>query len=610
MKNLTISLVLLLLSFTLTAQQKPKENEIKNSGRYLWGTGTGNSYRQADKNALDILITQISVQVESSFENIVNETGDNLSEYTKSVVKTYSNVTLASAESMLISEKKGKYKVMRYMKKDNLDSIFANRKLKILDYVKSGLIAEQKIRIADALKNYYWALVLLHSHKYNNIMQCDFQEQGTRLLITALPDRINSIFTGLKFEINKIEDNKDEKYKAVYLNISYEDKPVENLDYVYWTGRNYSNLFSCRSGLGLVELIGETEYQLTKLKLNVEYTYSEKTGMDLEVKSVFDNVALPYFKRSEFKINLPSNMIEKPDEVLAKKKKIDFEKINQVEQTRKIRKDILQIIEAVEKNNYADIDELFTHNGRQIFNKLIADGNIKVLSNEKGLDIIRMDDKTIVRSVPMKLSYKNNTRSFIEQVVFTFNSEQKIENISFAVSDRAIEDIVSRSERFGTIEDKYRLICFMENYKTAYCLKRLNFIEKIFADDALIIVGSIVKEAEPIDGMYNKLGSNKVKYIELKKEEYLERLSKVFNSNEFVNIHFEDNIVNKVNGNDKLYGIQIKQDYYSTNYADKGYLFLMIDLNDTVNPKIYVRTWQPERNPDGSIYGLKDFEIN
>jgi hypothetical protein len=150
----------------------------------------------------------------------------------------------------------------------------------------------------------------------------------------------------------------------------------------------------------------------------------------------------------------------------------------------------------------------------------------------------------------------------------------------------------------------------MENYQTAYCLKRLDYIEKIFAENALIIVGSVIKEAEPIEGMYKKIGTDRIKYIELNKEEYVDRLKKVFNSNEFVNINFEENIVKKVNGDEKIYGIQIKQDYYSATYADKGYLFLMIDLNDSINPKIYVRTWQPEKNPDGSVYGLNDFEIN
>lgn len=83
----------------------------------------------------------------------------------------------------------------------------------------------------------------------------------------------------------------------------------------------------------------------------------------------------------------------------------------------------------------------------------------------------------------------------------------------------------------------------------------------------------------------------------------------VFRSNEYINIHFEDNIVKRTAKEDKIYGIQIAQYYTSQNYSDKGYLFLMIDLNDSLNPLIYVRTWQPRKNPDGSIIGLEDFSF-
>ncbi|MDD3568459.1 MAG: hypothetical protein PHT92_08690, partial [Bacteroidales bacterium] len=93
------------------------------------------------------------------------------------------------------------------------------------------------------------------------------------------------------------------------------------------------------------------------------------------------------------------------------------------------------------------------------------------------------------------------------------------------------------------------------------------------------------------------------------KKEYLERLKSIFRRNEFINIHFEDNEVRKTQRDDKIYGIQIAQHYHSSTYADKGYLFLMIDLNDTLQPKIYVRSWQPQKNPDGSIYGLEDFRF-
>jgi len=300
MKKILLSIITLIISLSSFTQHEPDADEIQNSGKFLWGIGVGNSYQQADRNALDNLITQISVQVESSFENFLSETDGNLEEYTKSVVKTYSNVTLVSAKSMLIDEKRGMYEVMRYMAKDDLNIIFENRKLKIFDYVKSGLIAEKKLRIGDALKNYYWAMVLLRSHKDNDNLQCDFPEQGKRLLITALPDRINALFTSLRFFIKEIEDIPAEQYKAIHLNITYQDKPVENLDYVYWTGRNYSNLVSCRSGLGIIELFGDVEYQVSELKLIVEYAYTQKIGMDNEVRTVFDNVNLPYFGRAEF----------------------------------------------------------------------------------------------------------------------------------------------------------------------------------------------------------------------------------------------------------------------------------------------------------------------
>lgn len=48
-------------------------------------------------------------------------------------------------------------------------------------------------------------------------------------------------------------------------------------------------------------------------------------------------------------------------------------------------------------------------------------------------------------------------------------------------------------------------------------------------------------------------------------------------------------------------------DYYSSTYGDKGYLFLMVDINDPENPIIKVRTWQPERDPNFGLYGPGDF---
>jgi hypothetical protein len=155
-----------------------------------------------------------------------------------------------------------------------------------------------------------------------------------------------------------------------------------------------------------------------------------------------------------------------------------------------------------------------------------------------------------------------------------------------------------------------QIIHFMELYKTAYCLKQIGYIESIFADNALIIVGRMLKPDEKMgemDGMFDT--GKRVKYDKMGKKEYLDRLKKAFNSNEFVNISFEENTVQKKN-KQKIYSIEIKQFYNSTNYSDEGYLFLLMDLRNIKEPKIYVRAWQPDSMKISDRLKLSDFKIS
>lgn len=599
-----------MLSQMATALGQVSVGEIQNSGNYLWGIGEGSTHRLADASALDHLITQITVQVESYFQGKLTEQEGSVKEFAESVVKTYSNVSLESALSMVLEERGNYFRVMRYISFDNLNNLFESRRRKIEAYVAAGAMAEKDLRLGDALKNYYWALALLQSHKDRDKITYNFDKKNSLLLLSALPDKMNDIFTDLHFQIRQVEDRCDENYKALHLLITYHGEPVDNLDFEYWCGNHYSNTMSVRSGMGLVEFLDAASCRLDRLKIRVEYAYLPKARYDLEVYQVLNNISIPYIDRSEFVIAIPVDDSKKKKLVKLEAKSIDFEQLNEIEEARKVRKTVMKVIDAIQDKNYAAANHLFTPSGLMMYERLINSGQVKVLPFADTLRLIQIDDNTIVRSVPMRFSYPKNHRDFIEQVVFTLNADQQIDAISFAISDKAIADIASRSDRFGSTEDKYHLISFLEYYKTAYCLKRLDLIAPIFADNALIIVGNVVQMAEPIDGMYARAGRRKVEYITQNKAEYLGRLMQVFNSNEFVNIHFEENIVKKVNGEDKVYGIQIKQDYYSTNYADKGYLFLMIDLSDSLQPKIYVRTWQPERNADGTIYGLSDFVIN
>jgi len=125
-------------------------------------------------------------------------------------------------------------------------------------------------------------------------------------------------------------------------------------------------------------------------------------------------------------------------------------------------------------------------------------------------------------------------------------------------------------------------------------------------------VGRVVKRKpdDYADKLYQQLGDDLIEYVTLKKGEYINRLQKQFAGKEFINIRFSDNEIDRViSKGKKVFGMQIGQYYYSSDYRDKGYLFLMFDLEDPDEPKIMVRSWQPEKAEDGSIIGVSNFQF-
>ena len=155
-----------------------------------------------------------------------------------------------------------------------------------------------------------------------------------------------------------------------------------------------------------------------------------------------------------------------------------------------------------------------------------------------------------------------------------------------------------------TEEARLILIDFLENYKTAYALKRQDYIASIFDDNALIITGRVLRNAKGP----NEYGNNK--YVTLtrhNKENYIRQLGKVFASQEYINIQFSDCEVMKLGKGEQLFGIKIRQEYFSTTYSDSGYLFILVDLRDFRQPVIHVRTWQEAPDKEFGVIGPYNF---
>jgi hypothetical protein len=295
-----------------------------------------------------------------------------------------------------------------------------------------------------------------------------------------------------------------------------------------------------------------------------------------------------------FKNNSFSNV---PDEI--------YELPSEIADPSVYKKILSKIVSAIKVGAKESVGAYFTEEGLDIYERLLLYGNAKIMG-EPDYSFYRLREEVVARGLTMSFSFKTGARkAFVQDVVFTFNAENKVCNIAFGLGKTANDDILGKSVWPESV--RLAIVQFLENYQTAYALKRLDYIESVFDDDAVIITGSLVpRKAQISDGMNYNLKNN-VKYKRYHKSDYLAYLKHSFASKEFINIRFANTDIRKAGVGGDIFGIQLFQEYYSSNYGDKGYLFLMVDLNNADAPIIKVRTWQPEEDTENGIFGIEDF---
>ena len=579
-----------------------KAEELKNDADYLCGEGWGDTYSAADQAALTDLISKISVNVSSSFqineEELNTNAGFDSKSAVTSVMKSYAQATLTNTNNLVLSNQPQAH-VLRYIKSSEIVKIFNDRKEKVFDYVRSAMRAEEKGKIDDALRNYYWAFAMVRSLQYPNNVKMDVDGEQ-RLLVTWIPQQMEEIMGNLSTNIASRDGDE------LSLFIKYKGKPVTSLDYTYFDGQTWSNLYSAKDGMGIVEL--RPGVDVNSLQLKYEYEYADQCQIDKELESVMNLFKGTFFKNATVYIN----NIDKKSAVSTEAKK-EFEKsvktesianlqaLGKVADEKQLANIMTKVVNAIKTKQYDSANDCFSADGLEMYKKLLNYGQARLLGNPQ-FAFYTMGKRVVCRSIPMAFSFQNNKRKFVEDVTFTFDENKKIECVAFGLGSQAKTDIFDKGVGAWSDYAKMVIATFLENYKTAFALKRLDYLESVFDDNATIITGHVIKRNPKlsIEGQASTFGDNKplIKYTRQTKSEYLRKLKMCFQSNQFINIRFADNDVVKMGAGGETYGIQIKQDYYSTNYGDHGYLFLMVDFNDPENPSIKVRTWQPDRNPN------------
>jgi len=217
-----------------------------------------------------------------------------------------------------------------------------------------------------------------------------------------------------------------------------------------------------------------------------------------------------------------------------------------------------------------------------------------------------------IRSIMVKIDPGETESSAVQNLIFTFSRAGLITSVRSMLPKYDFQMIVARGETAQDSLMRGTILDFMEQFRMAYNTKDTTFLEKVYSDDALIFVGTVLEEKRGADDMMRRslLSQPKVTLIQQSKREYMDGLKRrAFAKNAFINVRFDEFSIVRHEKLPWLYGISCQQRWNSSTYSDKGYLFLMMDFRSLNEPVIHVRTWQPKAFEDGHYVGLDDFEI-
>ncbi len=610
MKLFKRALTLTILAIFTMYSHAQSIDEIKKNSNYIWGEGNGTTMSDAEGEALRQMSVQISVSVyNSSYDE---ESNDNSVQ--KAVLQSVSSAKFTNVQ-MRVLEEEPNAKVFCFMSRSEVKKMFEKRANHIVNMVDAGKTAESRMMIDEALRNYYWALVLAKTTP--EPVEIEFNDKKGEAT-SLLPIKIKSVLAMINASVDEIQDGKD-----LILGFTYNGKPVSSLNFKYNDGQSIVGPIVARDGIGEASMASIPADG--KLHLTYELRFrNEVDPTDSDIAGAFNAGILPNIN-SSVAIAIKNNSKKKAAapvlasaEMLAAQPTNDKRSIamQNADNTDDLQQAVLAVEAAISSNNPKSAFSYFTPEGYTLFANLMAkNGKVTLVGKAQSHNFIIADGYIIGRATNIKRQFRNG-KAFMEKLVYRFNPEsRKIESVAFALTQRAENDIMNAAASWPEVS-RWAILNFMEDYQTAFALKRTDYINSIFSDDALIITGTILKKLNNAERAFDRsksldLGGPKdIAYSQLSKTEYIDRLRKIFSTREYVHLQFEDNVTRMIdlpaiNGINKgaAFGIEIKQRYESTGYSDDGYLTMVFDTRGKL-PIIHVRLWQPDKN---NMMSLQEF---
>ncbi|MBR5716794.1 MAG: hypothetical protein IKX59_09435 [Bacteroidales bacterium] len=215
-----------------------------------------------------------------------------------------------------------------------------------------------------------------------------------------------------------------------------------------------------------------------------------------------------------------------------------------------------------------------------------VEGNVLTLFGNRGFQM---------RDIPVNVLDADMNNSF-QDMVMSFDNDGHLTEVNMQLEKHNYNNVIVNGVKEEDLVRRQMILDFIEVFRTAYNRKDLGYLKQVYSDDALIITGTVLRKKDRNKDenlMLQGLGGQTYQLVVQNKKEYIAKLQKIFSKNNYINIKFEEVSVIQHPIHERIYGVTLKQYWNTSTYSDVGWLFLMVNFEDPMNPSIEVRTWQP-----------------
>ncbi len=603
----------ILVTVSASAQPLTKE-KIKSSNAYYHGEAVSELEQEATDHALKNLVQSIAVNISSQMTRVVSENNGTLKDSYENVVNSYSNATLRDVKYVKQRISSG-IEVFAYIDRSEVTKMFEERKKLVRDIYENALRCEEDVNVADALKYYYFAIILMNSIPDKTI------EHGTKNLLLEIPVRINELINATKFSL--INDKKlSAKERELHFAVTTNGKPIRTLDFSCWDGVSQVNVRAV-DGVGIFRLVGASA-SFDKIDLAIKYLYYESREELKEVADLWGVVVKPSFKNSQtvqLTVEQPKPQPKKTEPVLSAvtvksdgRFTLELNNKDQSPKIKEIESNMLTFISVLDRKSVDAMKKTYAADPflAEKLSNLVRYNNPVPIDQVIKADVNKTSTGWEVRKVRVLTQYPSLNKQATEYLILDFDENGNFYDVNFGTVEQLYEYFVDQGTYGKDWGNRQTIVKFVEKYRSAFLTRNMPMLDSMFAEEAVIIIGRELKKGKKSDNyQYAKMSESQpdIQYVQYTKKQYLENQKKVFLSQKDIFLGYSTFKINKKNNMPGTYGISMKQHYAATTYADEGHLFLLIDfLQD--QPQIYVRSWQPNEWNDDAIIKLANFKLN